>query len=193
VIYDVMRGLQAKFTARLFPTAFLYGPPRFAVDTVQDHWVVIERDHDVSDQLSPANGVQQNPRRLANRKLAAKATIYARSNLDGARINEHEAECEQIVDAFVVAFSEWGAENLARLGGVGPSLQEMRYLKQAEFHPEAETWPGVVYVVRFQVTRAVIVRNYESQAQPTAAPTGVENVIEVRLNGVDPPELVPPA
>lgn len=194
MIYDVLTGLQAKFTKRKFPTAFVYGPPRFVIDTAQDHWLVIERDRDgAADQLKPANGAQQNPRRLANRELAAKATIYARSNVDGARINEHEAECEQIVDAFVTAFSEWGVENILQLGGVGPHLQEMRYLKSAEFHPEAESWPGVAYVVRFRVSRGVFVRDYENQAQLTGIPAAVENVIEVRLDGKDPPELVPHA
>lgn len=188
-----MTGLQAAFTKRKFPTAFVYGPPRFVIDTAQDHWLVIERDRDgAADQMKPVNGIQQNPRRLANRELAAKATIYARSNVDGARVNDHEAECEQIVDAFVTAFSVWGTENLARLGGVSPFLQEMRYLKAAEFHPEAEVWSGVAYVIRFRVARGVIVRDYESQAQPTGTAAGVENVIEVRRNSDDPPELVPP-
>lgn len=189
-----MNGIAAIFAARKFPTSFIYGPPRFAIDTVQDHWLIVERDRDgTADLLKPANGTQQNPRRLCNRELAAKATIYARSNVDGARLNEHEAECEQLVDAFVTAFSVWGAEHIARLGGVSPAIQEMRYLKAAEFHPEAETWPGVVYVIRFRISRAVCIVDYESQAQATGVPTDVQNVIEVRRNADDPPELVPSA
>lgn len=194
MIYEAMVGLQVKFTKRKFPSLFLYGPLRFVIDTTQDHWIVVERDRDgAQDQMSPVQGFQQNPRRVANRSLAAKATIYARSNVDGAGVNDHESECEQIVDGFVTAFAEWGTENVARLGGVGPSLQELRYLKAAEFHPEAETWPGVAYVIRFRVSRGVVVRDYERQAQPTGAATGVQNVVEVSLNNNDPPELVPPA
>lgn len=191
MIADIANALQAAFTARKFPTTFSYGTVRFAVDAFADHLVIIERDRDGNaDNMSPVSGAQQNPRRLANRSLAAKATIYAQSRLDGARPEEHEAECEQIVDGLITCLADWGTANLARLGGVGPTLGEMRYLKSAEFHPDAETWPGVVYLLRFRVNRAVIVRDYEGAARPTGTAAHVGNTIEVRRAPTATPEII---
>ena len=191
MIADITIALQAAFTARKFPTIFSYGTLRFSVDTFCDHLVIIERDRDGNaDNMAPVNGTQQNPRRMANRSLAAKATIYAQSRLDGARPEEHEAECEQIVDGLITSLADWGTANLARLGGIGPSLGEMRYLKPSEFHPEAETWPGVVYVLRFRVNRSVIVRDYEGAARPTGTAAHVGNTIEVRRSPLATPETI---
>src|SRR6478736_1854534 len=110
MIYEMLRDVQAKFTAQNFPTKFEYGPRRYAVEAFHDHLVICERDRDAADQLGAANGQQTNPRRYCNVALATKFTIYARCNLPDARINEHEQECEQIRDALIVALQEWGAE-----------------------------------------------------------------------------------
>ena len=189
MIYECTTALQAKFKARKFPTVFEYGARRMLVEAWHDHLVIVERDSDTPDAPAPVNGQQTNPRRLCNIALAAKATIYARCNLDNARLNEHQHECEQIRDAFICALSEWGSEARARLGDVTPTLGEMRYLRLTEF-PEAETWPGVVYLVRFKVMRGVVVRDYEGAARPTGAAAGVSNRIDIRQNGVEPPEVV---
>jgi hypothetical protein len=185
----MLRDVQAKFTAQKFPTKFEYGPRRYAVEAWHDHLVICERDRDAADQLATANGQQTNPRRYCNIALATKFTIYARCNLDDARINEHEHECEQIRDALIVALQEWGSEARARLGDVVPTISEMRYLKLAEF-PEAETWPGVVYLVRLRVQRGVIKLDYEGAARPTGAATSVTGTVNVRLNAGDSPDVV---
>jgi hypothetical protein len=190
MIYGMARDLQDKLTARKFPTQIEYGPRRMAVEAWHDHLVIIERDRDATDSLAPANGLQTNPRRICNRGLAVKATIYARSALDDARVNEHEHECEQIVDALIVALQEWGTEARARLGDVTPTVSESRYLKLSEF-PEQETWPGVVYVLRFRVMRGVVVRDYEGSARPTGSAAFVGNGIALRQNGTGTPEIVP--
>lgn len=189
MIYELTTALQAKFTAKRFPTVFEYGPRRMTVETYHDHLIVIERDREAADQLSAANGQQVNPRRFCNRALTVKATIYAQSRLDGARINEHEFECEQIVDALIVSLQEWGGEARARLGDVTPTISEARYLKLSEFQ-EGEAWPGVVYVLKFRVMRGVIKRDYEQQARPVGAATSVGNVVEVRQNADDTPIIV---
>ena len=189
MIYELTQELQARFTAKLFPTAFEYGPRRMTVETYHDHLVIIERDREAVDQLAPANGHQTNPRRLCNRACSVKATIYAQSRLDGARINEHEFECEQIVDAFIVSLNEWGTEAKARLGDVTPTITEARYLKLSEFQ-EGESWPGVVYVLKFRVMRGVCKRNYELQARPVGAAAHVGGTVEVRQNADDDPIVV---
>lgn len=185
----MLRDVQAKFTDRKFPTKFEYGPRRLTVEAWHDHLVICERDRESPDQLAAVNGQQTNPRRYCNRALAVKFTIYARCNLDDARINEHEYECEQIVDALIVALQEWGTEAKARLGDVTPTISESRYLKLTEF-PEAEAWPGVAYIVRLRVMRGVMRRDYEGLARPTGAAASVGNTIEVRQKPGDPPIVV---
>ena len=190
MIYAMTQALQDKFYAKKFPTAFEYGPRRLHVDAQWlDHLVIVERDREASDTLEPVNGARNNPRCYCNRGQSVKATIYARSNLDGARVNEHEAECEQIVDAFIVALFQWGTESKALLGDVTPTISERRYLKLSEF-PEAEAWPGVVYLIRFRVMRGVYERDYEGNARPIGSATGVANELDVQLNGVAPAEVV---
>lgn len=185
----MVQALQSKLTSRKFPTVFEYGPRRLTIEGFHDHLVCVERDHETPDAMSVANGQQTNPRRLCNRALAVKATIYAQSRLDNARINEHEQECEQIVDALIVSLHEWGSEAKARLGDVTPLLGEMRYLKHTEYQ-EAEAWPGVVYLFKFKIMRGVYRKDYEGAARPTGAATDVGNVIEIRQNADDPPEVV---
>lgn len=191
MIYEMATDLQAKLTAQAFPTLLEYGPRRLAVEAWHDHLVIVERDREATDQLAPVNGQQTNPRRYCNRQLAVKITVYARSNLDNARINEHERECEQIVDALVVALAEWGTEARARLGSVDATITESRYLKLSEV-PEAETWPGVVYVLKLRVGHGVYKRTYEGAARPTATPAGVQNEIHVHRKAGDEPEYAPP-
>jgi hypothetical protein len=191
VIYECVQDLQAKLTAQAFPTLLEYGPRRLAVEAWHDHLVIVERDRENADLLAPVNGQQTNPRRYCNRRQAVKFTIYARSNLDSARVNEHEAECEQIVDALIVAIAEWGTEARARLGSVDPTITEARYLKLAEF-PEQEAWPGVVYVIRLRIDRGVYKKTYEGAARPTGHASHVGGELEVRRNAGDAPEYVPP-
>lgn len=189
MIYGAMNAIQAKFLKRKFPTIFEYGPRRTAVETTYDHFVVVERDRDATDQLASVNGVNENPRRVCNRQLAVKATIYAQSRLGGARVNEHEFECEQIVDAFVVALQEWGGEARARLGGVAPTVSELRYLKASEFLG-GEQWPGVAYMIRFRVARGVYARDYEGQGNPVGLVSHVANEVNVRESDADDPEIL---
>jgi hypothetical protein len=86
------------------------------------------------------------------------------SAVAGARINEHEHECDALVDACLVELFAWGEESMA---GVIPVV-EARYLSAEERAPGAETLPGVVYVLRFGVPRGVFVRDYEGTARAEA-------------------------
>ena len=91
----------------------------------------------------------------------------------------------------LVALQEWGTEARARLGDVTPEITESRYYKLADV-PDAEAWPGVIYVLRLRIARGVYKKTYEGAARPTGAAAGVGNEIEVRRNATDDPEYVPP-
>lgn len=184
-----MRDVEAKLRARKFPSQFVYGPERITRVGYFDHVIVFERDRKATDLIAPAKGFENNARRMRVRELCVQATIYARSRLDGARVNDHEKECEQIVDALVIAFAEWGTE--AKAGEL--PITEARYLTAEEYTDPtkpAEAWGGAVYLIRFRVPRGVTARDYSGSARPTGAAAGVAGSVEVRLNAGDPPEVV---
>jgi hypothetical protein len=115
------------------------------------------------------------------RMLAVSATIYARSSLPGAMVQDHEHVCEQFVDALLVSLYEWQASEQA--GAI--SVSEARYLTAADRN-DVETWPGVVYVIRFSVPRAVFALTYLGEAKPTGAASGVSSHTQVSAPGYAP-------
>jgi hypothetical protein len=185
----MMRDVEAKLRARKFPSEFVYGPERTERSGYFDHEIIFERDRKAADLVGPVKGFENNARRMRVRELATQITIYAQSRVDGARVEDHEGECEQIVDALVLALAEWGVE--AKAGDL--PITESRYLtaqERGEVGAPVEVWPGVVYVIRFRVPRGVSARNYEGSARPTGEAAGVSGSVEVRRNADDPPEVV---
>ena len=173
---DVFQAMQS----RGYPVRFEYGPTRAEATGVFDGLIIVERDHEQTDAIRPAQGSAQNPHKRLIRELACKARIYARSPLSGARVNEHEADCERYVDGFTVALEEWGAASRA---GYVP-ITEARYLRGAE-REDPEVWPGLVYLLRFRISRGVSAVDYAGAARPVAAPTAVANRTRVDLDGGD--------
>jgi hypothetical protein len=179
VIYEMARDVGARMLARKFPVLVVYGPERMQRESY-DPIIVIERDRGGSDGLAAASGQQRNPRKIMTRTLAVRASIYARSSLPGAMVQDHERECERLVDGLLVALFEW--QTAERAGAV--SVSGARYLSAADRN-DVETWPGVVYELRFNVPRAVFAMTYEGEAKPTAAILGIRSRTEVSAPGFD--------
>jgi hypothetical protein len=184
MIYALARDIDARLTARKFPVRVVYGPER----TTREGYapvIVVERDRTASDTVGPPKGTQRNPRKYMTRTLAVSATIYAQSSLPGAMIQDHERSCEQLVDAFLVSLYEHLAAEQA--GTI--SVSSARYLAASERN-DVETWPGVVYVIKFFVPRAVLALDYTGEAKPTAAAPGFVNAVRVSIDGEN-YEIVP--
>jgi hypothetical protein len=64
-------------------------------------------------------------------------------------------------------------------------ITEARYLVASEYN-DVETWPGVVYRLRFRVPRGVFAVTYEGSARPEQELAGFNNRTEARLAGSDP-------
>lgn len=184
MIYNLARDLDTRLAARLFPVRVAYGPER-CVREGYDPFVLLERDREASDKIGPPVGSQRNPRLITVRALAVVALIYARSTLPGARVEDHEHDCEQVVDALITELYAWGSEG--RTGGI--AFTEARYLAAADRN-DVETWPGVVYRLKFSVPRGVRVLDYVGAGRPTGTPAGVGGDVEIRRNADDPPEVV---
>jgi hypothetical protein len=180
VIYSMARDLEDRLRARKFPVRVIYGPER-TMREGYDTAIVLERDRGGSDTVRAATGVQNNARKLMTRGLAVRATIYAASTLPGAMVQDHEHLCEQLVDAVLVEIFQW--QTGERAGAL--SIAEARYLAAADRN-DVETWPGVVYVLRFAVPRAVFVKTFEGAAKPTYTLPGFQNRTNVSAPGYAP-------
>lgn len=178
MIARMAQDLEDMLRARGFPLRIAYGPEAHRRNT-HDSGIVIERDRTGGDgTLREVIGNGRNPQKFRVRDLGCVATIYAQSSLAGARIQDHEHLCDDFVDALIIALQEWGT--MAKAGNV--PVTQAGYVAAAEF-ADVETWPGVVYRMRFQVSRAVAKRTYEGAARPTGAVTGVTNRTDVRREG----------
>jgi hypothetical protein len=151
--------------------------------------IVIERDREQGDSVGPPIGVQKNARKVTVRHLGVTTKIYAQSSVEGAAIQDHEHLCDQLVDALIVAIYQWGSESKA---GIIP-FTESKYLSAGERNEE-ETWPGVVYSLRYRIPRAVFDKKFDEGAKPTndefKDALGVSNRTDVKYTGA--PEATPP-
>lgn len=163
MIYRMSCDLEANLRARKFPVHISYGKERMLRGGWYSASIVIERDASRSDKVGATLGQQRNPRAVYMRSLAVKALVFAKSNVDGARLSEHEHECETIVDGLVSALYEWATA--ARAGEV--TWGECRYLS-AEERDDIEGWPGVVYMLRFHIDRRITTKNYEGAGLSSA-------------------------
>jgi hypothetical protein len=107
------------------------------------------------------------------------ATFEVSCAVAGARINEHEHECDTLVDAFLVELFAWGEES--RAGEI--PISEARYLTADERAPGAEFLPGVVYRLRFGVPRGVFARDYEGVARPEGSAFDASCSVRVATGG----------
>jgi hypothetical protein len=177
-----------------------YAPER--TERSQHHPVILmSRDTDTSEKVGTAQGTQKNGRKMRTRRLPVKLKIYAKSSLEGARIEDHEELADYLVDAVVTALEIWSTSE--RGGGI--EYGEMSFMTPDELLASGdltmsaggkpEGWPGVVYLMRFTIGRGVIERDYLKQVRPTATINGVGSTVEVRQVNEDgeplDPEIVP--
>ncbi len=127
-------------------------------------------------------GARPNPHYLYTRPTAIRIRIYAQSAEPGAMPEEHEALCETLVDATVIAIREWTVSNRQ----AEPIWTEARYLRASEIaadFEEPEQWAGVVYQLKLQVRRAVVKLNFDGTALPEATIAKVKNRVLVSYGG----------
>lgn len=196
MIYELSRDLEAMLRARSYPYRVHYGPniAQQAQRQSHDPRIIVERARGQSDTVRAPQGNRPNARAKYVRELAAQITIYAKSSLPGARVSDHERECERIIDAVIVALYNWGAEG--RAGAIG--YTSAQYLTAAD-RDDVESWPGVVYVLQISVPRGVSELTYTreasgtpGEARPEAEVSAVQNQTRVRMHPAtedDDPEI----
>lgn len=184
MIYNLMRDVQARFTARKFPVRFEFGPERTKRE-LYDTAIVMGRDSDKSDGFAPAEGSKGHVAGMIGvRDLAAYAKIYANSSLPGAAIHDHEEYCELLIDALYTELFNWCKEHKRS----APTIPEARYMSGEELG--VEVFAGVVYLMRFRVTRGMFVRDYNGADALTGTPAGVGGDLILSSHGTG-REVVP--
>jgi hypothetical protein len=190
MIYRMMLDVEAKLHKRGFPVTCIYGGERLNFEGFTSNLFRFERDPDQPDVVGYPRGsvgLQDKPLR-AIRSLATRVVVYGQSPLAGAMLPEHEHECEQLVDAAIVAIAEWAVESRASV--LPLEITEARFVTDATDRKAvyAEGWPGVVYALRFKMPRAVRALTYVSGAapglpRPKGTPTDAENDLRVQVAG----------
>lgn len=195
MLYDFSRDLETNMQARKFPVEVDYGPLRLTRAPYGSPLIVIMRDREAGDLVRPAQGIKQNPRRLMSYDLGAVAIFLVQSTVEGARLDEHEALCEQIVRGFLCELYKWqsggraGVVDISRARYIPAAALEQALLMPLEW---TEAYPGVVYEVAFRVSGGVYDVTFEGAARPTAGSlAGARNRTEVTLRGDEesPPDV----
>lgn len=184
MIYNLSRDLEGLLLAQQFPIRVVYGPEHTTRPPNRDV-IVLERDRDNGDQIGAPQGVHPNPTLPLVRQLGVLVHVYARANVSGARVNDHEHLCDQYVDAVLVHLREWAVATRAGALAWG----ESRYLRAEELGASFAAWPGVVYMLRFRVPRGVTRITFEGDARPEGAFTQVSNQTHTRINDDDDPAI----
>lgn len=187
MLYDFARDLETNMQARKFPVEVDYGPLRLTTSPYGAPLIVVMRDREAGDVVRPVQGIKQNPRRLMNRDLGAVALFFAQSTEEGARLDEHEALCDQIVDGFLCELYKWQSGGRAGVIDISrarylpaPALEQM-LVTRLEW---TEAYAGVVYEIAFRVARGVYDVTFEGAARSTAGSlAGARNRTEVTLAG----------
>ncbi len=181
--YIMAREVAEGLISRGYPVEVLYGNTRLSSAVgVVGRRIVVERDRRGPEAYGSFPGGQPNPRPAGVRGLAIVATVYAQSLTSGAKVEDHEYDCDRLVDAFFSELVEWCSD----AGTDYPEVVEARMLGQDDFPPGG--WPpGAVYRLRFRVKRAIVRRDYDGDAEPTGmieASAGTFSAVRVSRDGV---------
>lgn len=201
-IYEMVKGaegLEEKLREKHFPFPVIYGPQH-----PQPHGgatlLLFQRDRMAHEAVTPgaAAPVRQTSappvtrmKKWADRTVGVECRIYARASIPGAMPHDHEELADYLADGVIAAVIAWCETNKAGAA----KFVECRYLVPDELVTETgepEKFPGVCYLVRFQLARGVYERTFEKLGKPVGLITGVSNQADVRLKDEDTPAVVGP-
>lgn len=179
MIYTLSQDLEEGLRARKFPVAVVYGERVLREFVTAGMVITAARDTERGDSVGdPIGSRGNNPAQLRTRQLGVVLHLHVASPLAGARINEHEHDCDALVDAVITELLDW--VTATRAGTI--VFDEARYLSPEEING-AEHSTGVVYRMRFRVPRGVTRRDYEGLGRPTATLAGVVTATHVKREG----------
>jgi hypothetical protein len=191
--YLIAKDVVERMRARNYPARFAYGPRRPGFDSHPGAILVhVDRDRQAGDTVEAPTGMRSNPRAVGRRDLGCAAFLWCASTTPGAMDHDHEALCDDVADAFLVALREC----LIEAKSDAPAIIEARFLTLQEIdaltgidavpgHVPAERHGFAVYLIRYRAARALLTRNYAGEARPTGEVTGVTSRTDVSTWGLD--------
>jgi hypothetical protein len=194
VIYELSRAVETAMRAKKYPVRVVYLPDK-SVEGLQSSRIEMMRDREQGDDWEAPKGAKQNPRKYADRHVGARALIWVKSSVRGAMIGDHERECERLVDAFFCALFD-AMRASAQVATF--AVRDAKYLTAEELAkvgvPQAvlESWPGVVYSLRWRMPRGVYFTDYAGEGLQEIELGGITGELHIRRNADDPPEILPP-
>lgn len=162
-ISDQLReALQAD--ARKVPYPVHYGTEFPTPGVSSTSHIVLFVDRASGDVFAAPTSVNRNPQHRANVDEGAVCRIFARSNKSGARERDHEALARAIRDQVIVAL-----QAIVSARKNGPWIPRTgRFLSASELGETVESWPGVVYEMKFSVSRSVLDVTYQGESADEA-------------------------
>jgi hypothetical protein len=180
MMFAIRQGIVEYMREHGYPVAVDIGHDRPASRGAARHRgrIVLDRDPDGSETIGEPPGVRINPRRVAARMIAYRATIYATETKQGSMLWEHYAELDRYVDALVCALRDWCTAQKS----LAPEFTGARVLTAEELGG-AEALHAVGYELKFRVGRSVDRRDYDGSAEPTADISEITTSTRVSLDG----------
>jgi hypothetical protein len=169
MLYDVAKLVATSLASRGCPLPVVYGPERFADVGLTNSRIVFERPRKAVDVTKPPRSSKNNPPRRYERSISGLIRVFAHSNVDGARVQDHEDMAEQAVDLVLVSLEVAIAKmkTTHKIGSGG-------FVSAADMDlDELESWPGVVYELPITIQRAVYDRTWAGASKETTSTFGI--------------------
>ena len=168
MIYSITRELETALKAKGVPLPVVYGPERSGTALTRPR-IVVERDRQAGDVVKWSPRVpMRNPRAVDRRMQGVQIRIYAKSDLSGAGVWDHERIADHSVDAILVALRGIIESRKNEI-----AVQSSRFLNAAELDETLQTWPGVVYEIKLQIDRGVFESIWSLETSAVAAPVAI--------------------
>lgn len=161
MIYEITKEIATELIAKGYPFPVVYGPERGSVAFTHPR-IVIERDRQGSDPTKAPKARTPNPKMMFVRGIACVCRIFAKSNLPGAGVHDHERQADQAADKLTIALFR-----AIRLRFTECEIQPAKLMSASDLKFEGlESWPGVVYEIKFSVDRGVFDTNWVGEKAP---------------------------
>jgi hypothetical protein len=191
VIKSIADDLRTELAAKGCPLRVIYGPEPRPVTSLVDSRIVLERDREGGDVIGPPRSQHKNPAIKGVRGMGCVLRIFAKSSLSGANLWDHESLADQTLDKVWVAL-----EKLVKLRRTLWTITGAKLLNSTELEMRGlETWPGVVFELRFAVDRGVFDTTWVGDAKPEKAfgegadAIQIASTTSVTVNGAGSPEV----
>jgi hypothetical protein len=186
MLFAIAQELKDALVTKGCPVSVVYGPER--KDQALNHpRFVIERDRTAGDKHTGARSQRANPRQVDTRAIGCVCRMFAKSSIEGAGVWNHERDADQMVDHFTVQMT-----SIVQMRHTLWRITSAKFMTADELaFAGLETWPGVVYEIKFEIDRGVADVTWRTpdqsagsaQAEITMGSGELSTTVKVRTDG----------